>query len=240
MLPFWSDHYDVLESSNTWAQSLIEARNLPREKLDYRVIVCAEQTKGRGTGERTWVSEKGNLFLSFLLPMSFCEGNVPGPLSLATSVAVAHWAQQYVPYALVSLKWPNDILLDRKKMAGILLEVKGAYVVVGLGVNILYAPQNIPETTCLNAYAKNVPAHPLLLNSLLQHVSFLYETLKTKGFSPLKQEWQRLCSHRNQLLEIAGKQGVFVGLGDQGEMILKEKGQKKILVSCGEQGLKTL
>ena len=112
-------YFDCVKSTNSTA-------------LDYPVydvVYAGEQTAGRGRLGRKWLSQKGNLFMSVILPL--CE-NAPF-YSLMASVAVADALKQFHP----TLKWPNDVLIDGKKVCGILLEGQvPEYLVIGVGLNV--------------------------------------------------------------------------------------------------------
>ena len=142
------------------------------------VVSAAEQSQGRGTNKRTWNSVKGNTFVSIGFPMSSLPVSFT-LLPLQVGVIVAQVLstrlkdvinkssnQSENKKSLLSLKWPNDVLIDDKKIAGVLIETTSTsstpltyYFVVGIGVNIANAPQ-IPaagenrgrKSTCLADY----------------------------------------------------------------------------------------
>lgn len=94
------------------------------------VVVADNQTAGRGRHGRTWVAPPGSgLFATFVLP--------PGPLVVfAAGVAAAEACGQDV-----RLKWPNDLILDDRKLGGVLAEVRGEKALVGIGINLSWAPE---------------------------------------------------------------------------------------------------
>lgn len=102
-------------------------------------LVALEQEAGRGRQGRTWVSAPGNFYGSTLVRLN--PGDPPAPtLSLAAGLALIEAIDAAVPSQALMLKWPNDILLLGKKLAGILLERSGDRVAVGIGVNLGTAP----------------------------------------------------------------------------------------------------
>lgn len=131
-----------------------------RADLDHGIVVIAdEQTEGRGRLGREWVSPKGNLYCSILLP-PFREDNVTPVLSLVAANAVYQAIVPFIdPPTALSIKWPNDILIDGKKVAGILLEATNlhglSFVVVGVGINLVaetidrLAPEIAERSTAL-------------------------------------------------------------------------------------------
>jgi BirA family transcriptional regulator, biotin operon repressor / biotin---[acetyl-CoA-carboxylase] ligase len=97
-------------------------------------VIAAEQRDGRGRFGRAWLSPPGNLYLSLVLkppqPLSFWP-----QYTMLAALAVAS-ALESVPAGPVGLKWPNDVLLADRKAAGILAEVAGEYLILGIGVNV--------------------------------------------------------------------------------------------------------
>ena len=102
-------------------------------------LVALTQQAGKGRQGRTWVSAEGNFYGSTLVQLG--DGDPPPQsLSLAAGLALAESIDAAVPGQGLMLKWPNDVLLLGKKLAGILLERSGGRVVVGFGVNLAVAP----------------------------------------------------------------------------------------------------
>ena len=101
------------------------------------------QTSGKGRRGREWVSKSGNLFTSGLFP-AFADVSKTVQLSFIAALAIYETIKTYAPLANVSLKWPNDVLVEGAKISGVLLEtgqVKfGPYVVVGIGLNLTHHP----------------------------------------------------------------------------------------------------
>ena len=122
---------DKIPSTQDVAHDLIAAG---RAK-DKTVITATVQTAGRGRYRRTWVSRAGNLYASFLYKI-----RKPNPeLSYAVAVAVAETLIHFgVP---TQIKWPNDVLVDGKKISGILIEYSNNFVIIGIGINVAHAPR---------------------------------------------------------------------------------------------------
>jgi BirA family biotin operon repressor/biotin-[acetyl-CoA-carboxylase] ligase len=102
-------------------------------------LVALEQTAGRGRQGREWVTKNGNFFGSTLVQLAPTDPAAQS-LSLVSGLALIEALDAAVPGLALLLKWPNDLLLDRAKVAGILLERQGDRVVVGFGVNLASAP----------------------------------------------------------------------------------------------------
>jgi len=117
------------------------------EPKSYLAVTTASQTKGRGTKNRTWIGRKGNTFLTVAIP----SNDLKIPLTLLPLQIGNLLAQQVQDMlkstnAAVKLKWPNDVLVDQKKIAGVLIESEqdhagNYYFLVGIGVNYKFAPK---------------------------------------------------------------------------------------------------
>ncbi|MBI2601817.1 MAG: biotin--[acetyl-CoA-carboxylase] ligase [Deltaproteobacteria bacterium] len=135
------------------------------------VVTAKTQTAGRGSGSRTWKSPAGNLYLSLALT---CRKDEVGPLPLKVAVLLAHWMQERVKLT-PTLKWPNDLLLDGKKLAGILCEASwqpgnvSCDVIVGIGINVNNTPEleSDYQATCLRTASSKEWELESLLDSLL-------------------------------------------------------------------------
>ena len=122
-----------------------QARTLIQEGHLSGLVVAYTQTHGHGRFKRPWISHEGNFYGTFFLKRPNIEG------SLSLNVA-AHIFKKIEPYSagLLRFKWPNDLLLNGKKVSGILLERLDDFLLVGIGINLKHSPQNIDQpTTCL-------------------------------------------------------------------------------------------
>jgi len=128
---------DSVESTNNFAATMLQA-NI----AEGAVIVAREQTGGRGQRGNSWFSEPGkNLTLTYILRPGFISVEDQYLLNKAIAVAVARTTELIVPASFVRIKWPNDIFLENRKLAGVLVEtsVKGSQIVsclAGIGLNV--------------------------------------------------------------------------------------------------------
>ena len=184
------------------------------------------QSDGRGRHGRVWVSQEGNLFLSLLLRPDVAAADV-GSLALVAGLAL----HRAVDRDGLVLKWPNDLLLDGKKCAGLLLETDlkagGALncVVLGLGVNIAHAPE---EGAALGGTLE------IVRDDFLTHFQTLYQQWQESAFSSMKEEWLA-CAHilgaeMHVKLGEDHIHGAFAGLDDCGNLLL----------DCGADGMRTV
>jgi BirA family transcriptional regulator, biotin operon repressor / biotin---[acetyl-CoA-carboxylase] ligase len=129
-------------------------------------LVALEQSAGKGRQGRQWVSKPGNFFGSTLVELA--ETDPPAQsLSLASGLALIEAVDIAIPGLPLLLKWPNDLLLDGGKLAGILLERQNNRVVIGFGVNLAHAP-DIPERPSAHLGGRISPQAfaPLLAGSM--------------------------------------------------------------------------
>lgn len=126
-----------VDSTNSYAMQLLHQSHKPPEGT---AIMAEEQTRGRGQREQTWIAEKGkNLTLSYIFYPGFLSLKHQFDLNIAVALAVAETIQSFTEQK-VEIKWPNDILINSRKVAGILIEnsIQGeniAFSIVGMGIN---------------------------------------------------------------------------------------------------------
>ena len=146
--------YGCLGSTQDMARRLIA-----EEQAVGLVVVADEQTAGRGRRGRAWLSPEGGLYVSVVLP-------VDELLPLRATVAVADALIDFgVP---VVAKWPNDVLVDGKKIAGILIERSGPWDLVGIGINVESAP--LSSAACVCEYGEGPDSIDRLLGSILRRL----------------------------------------------------------------------
>jgi BirA family biotin operon repressor/biotin-[acetyl-CoA-carboxylase] ligase len=134
-------------------------------------LVALEQDAGRGRQGRQWVSESGNFFGSTVVKLVPGDPSPPS-LSLVAGLALMEAVDVAVPDLPLMLKWPNDLMLGRSKLAGILLERSGDRVVVGFGVNLGSAPKlDDRDAAALNGALLPQAFAPLLAGSFARMLS---------------------------------------------------------------------
>ncbi|GGM46132.1 biotin--[acetyl-CoA-carboxylase] ligase [Microbacterium saperdae] len=139
---------DVLaESGSTNAELRSRAAN-PEDWPHLSVLLTDNQTAGRGRLDRTWLAPAGSaLAISVLLRALPANPTARGWIPLLAGVAMADAIAAQLPDQHVAVKWPNDVLVDERKICGILAEASGDAVVVGSGVNTAMTAQQLPVTT---------------------------------------------------------------------------------------------
>ena len=184
---------DEVDSTNA------EARRIA-EKGEYGPlwVKANSQTGGRGRRGREWVSNTGNLYCSGLYPHQGSAHDA-AKLSFAAALAVAETLRTYVPENLINLKWPNDVLVDGKKISGILLEGGQDWIVVGIGVNLVSHPEHTEtaathlldhiEPSLLNGPEPILTGPDTVLATLSSRFSYWRDMFLEQGFSPIRQAW---------------------------------------------------
>lgn len=161
-------------------------------------IAARRQTAGRGRRGRQWGSDSGNLFTSLLLLTQKSPAEA-AQLTFAASLAVADLLDRYVPPALVTIKWPNDVLLDGRKTSGILIESGpapsgGLWLAVGIGVNLSQTPGETerPATCIAEHLAHGVVSLPSVdeaAKALAETFGVWLDRWTTLGFQPILDAW---------------------------------------------------
>ena len=161
-------------------------------------ITARRQSDGRGRRGRKWESEGGNLFSSLLLRTRKSPAEA-AQLTFAASLAVADLLDGYVPPALVTIKWPNDVLLDGRKTSGILIESGpapsgGLWLAVGIGVNLNQTPGDTERpATCIAEHLGQGIASPPTVDeaakALAETFGLWLDRWTAFGFQPILDAW---------------------------------------------------
>ncbi|MGB7287401.1 MAG: biotin--[acetyl-CoA-carboxylase] ligase [Salaquimonas sp.] len=211
-------------------------------------ITAKRQLAGRGSRGRNWVSEPGNLYSSLLLKDVGAVEHLH-TLTFAASLAIRDSIYQVQGAGLntVELKWPNDVLLNRRKTSGILLEShrfnSSQYVVIGIGVNIAHFPgETLHPATALNK--EGLETSPEAFIQLLSHAmdKRLAQWNKGLGFGSIRNDWLLAAANLGQMIEVklptkTGTQlhtGTFNGIDEQGLLLLKGAGDKLERISVAD------
>lgn len=236
---FHLESHEVLESTSSLVKQRAEAGE--DEGL---AVLALRQSAGRGRQGRGWESPAGNLYLSLLLRPAVPLRDAP-QWSFVAAVALAETLKPLLPEAAQpSLKWPNDLLLQGAKAAGILVETGIApthsldWICIGIGVNIMSKP-SLPDrpTACLAEYLPNPPTPDALAAALLQALSHWHETRLRQGFESIRDAWLRHGPAMGAAVSVkrdgALLEGAFAGLSPEGGLKLA-KGSEVQLILAGE------
>ncbi len=202
------------------------------------VLQALQQTGGRGRHGNQWVSPMGNLYMSALLRPDCAAGDA-GQIAFVVALALSRTIDEYVDPGQYrkTLKWPNDVLIDGRKVSGILLEASIInnhcdYLVLGVGVNILAPPEGRIGLDAIKS--KPMPIHPFR-DRFLAHLGDYMDAWRTKGFSPLREEWLKQAHGLGQVMTIrlpeVSYEGIFKGIDEQGGLMAEIDGQIKRFTS---------
>ena len=187
------------------------------------------QTEGRGRNQNKWTSSKGNLFLSTIIkPKS--DKSLWHQLSVIVGFSIVQVLVDLgVNSNLIDLKWPNDVLVDKKKISGVLLESSDNFVVVGIGLNIIKNPilETKWGTTKLKDHLKGSINIKNIGLKILNKVFYNYYSWEKFGFVFFKEDINKKMFNinKNIIINVNSKSnllnGVFLGIGDRGGIKVK-------------------
>ena len=208
-------------------------------------LVTSEQTAGRGRRHRPWIAPRGNLAASVLeivdvAPATAATLGFAAGLALETALRAVSGAASL----RFSLKWPNDVLAGPAKLTGILLEAeaipgKGLAVVVGMGTNVIAAPEGTPmPATSLRALGVETCAEQLFtaLSDSWTECRGLWDG--GKGFGEIRRRWLALAAGLGQPVAVhtgnATVSGIFDTIDDTGCMIVRTSAGESVPISAGD------
>jgi BirA family biotin operon repressor/biotin-[acetyl-CoA-carboxylase] ligase len=232
--------YDTIDSTNDEARRLTEGG-----ETGPLWVRSLEQTKGRGRRGRTWLGEPGNLFTTGLFTLT-CGPAEAANLSFIAALGVAEAVDPHVTDGLVSLKWPNDVLIAGKKTSGILLESwqgpYGFHVAVGIGVNVRTRPNNMDQPiTCVADHVRY--GHPpvsaeILFEALRERFQKWFNLWAQAGFAAIAETWLMRASGVGEPIIVRlpheTLEGRFYGLARNGALQLKQADGTIVEVTAGD------
>jgi birA, biotin-[acetyl-CoA-carboxylase] ligase region len=188
-------------------------------------LVANRQTAGKGRQGRVWNDGSGNFMGSTVVRPGPGDPS-PATLALMTGIVVHGTVRRFVAdQGNVALKWPNDLLLDGAKVAGILLEMRSDVVIVGIGVNLVHSP-DIPgrKVTALVDHG-NAPERDVFAQILAGVFETELQRWRSAGLAPLLRRWQSAAHDVGTRLTVLppGEEevtGTFAGLAPDGNLLL--------------------
>ncbi|MGI0073913.1 MAG: biotin--[acetyl-CoA-carboxylase] ligase [Nitrosotalea sp.] len=233
-------YFETIDSTQDFALKLTS-----KHYENGSLIIAQKQTSGRGRLNRKWVSPKGGIWFSILLKPNF-EIMQVSLFPMMTSLALAITIEKILKLK-PKLKWPNDVMLNNKKVAGILVDASVEsnqidYIVIGVGINFKIEPKTIAKlinkerneiTTLVN---QNENADPVLfLQVFLFELERLYNKLITNNIKEIKSEWKKRSSTLGKNVTISTPSGQIKGkavrLDDDGALVISQRGRiQRLLV----------
>lgn len=211
------------------------------------VVIAESQSAGRGRLQRVWHSPAAsNIYTSVILRPDLEAWQAP-QLSIAAGVAVAETLNSFCPGKVV-LKWPNDVLLNERKVCGILAQMKISaggveFVVLGIGINVNIKREQFPRdildvaTSLREACGREISRTELII-SLYENLAKWYKQLLQKGFSPVRGKWLTMTAMIGRDVQVISRDealsGRALGLADDGSLILLTTGDKEVKISAGD------
>lgn len=210
-----------------------------------QICICEEQLNGRGRLRRGWFSPyaKGVWFSVVLKPS--CMPNEASKFTLFAAVAVVKAINSYKGVE-AKIKWPNDILIDNKKLVGILTEMNAEfghinYIVIGTGINVNISKDSVPDdikdtSISLMDVAQEPISRAELLAKILKNMEELYEIIEKNGFSEILAQWRELSCTLGQDVKVIAPDETYYGVAEdideEGLLLVKRtdgKGSSRVI-----------
>jgi BirA family biotin operon repressor/biotin-[acetyl-CoA-carboxylase] ligase len=229
-------YFDTIDSTQNFALKLAS-----RPHENGSLVIAEKQTRGRGRQNRKWVSPKGGIWVSILLKPNF-QVTQASLLPMITSLALAIGIEKVLKMK-PQLKWPNDVTINNKKVAGILVDAAVEsnqidYLAIGVGINFKIEPSEITKhvknennfygvTTLVKRKEKAKAVS--LLQGFLFELEQLYNQLMMNNLDEIKSEWEKRSStiKRNVMVSTPSGQvkGKVIGIDDEGALLISSRGK---------------
>jgi len=205
------------------------------------VVLADQQRRGRGSHGREWSSPPGSdLYFSLVLRPALSLADLP-PLTLAVGLAVADALAQVAPAATVGIKWPNDVFVDGKKCAGVLVETRSigldpTAVIVGIGINVNreeFDPSLIAESTSLALVTGQPLDREALLCGLLLQLEQRVMRFVAHGAGSVVHAVEERLLYRGQRVSIDEHTGTLLGVDADGALRLRVDSGSVVRVLSG-------
>ncbi|WP_422443555.1 biotin--[acetyl-CoA-carboxylase] ligase [Thermoanaerobacterium sp. DL9XJH110] len=227
-----------------------EARKLALEGAVHGTLLLAEeQVGGKGRMGRAWVSPRGaGIWLSMILRPDLVPYEAP-KLTMLTAVAVAETIKGGTGLD-AAIKWPNDVMINGKKVCGILTEISAEmdavnYVVIGIGINVNnddFPGELKDRATSLKLEKKEAASRIEVLTGFLESFENYYFTAMNQGFKNIFEKWRSLCCNLARPVKIIRKNDSFDGIAldidDEGALMVKRNDGEIVRVLSGDVSLR--
>ena len=224
-----------IENSNDKVKEVLKKNDSSRLAL-----FCINQKKGRGRKGRVWKSKVGDLTCSILIKKKLDISEMGRINIIIVSIIINIFED--LGLNNVKFKWPNDILINKKKIAGILIETSVSnnivtQFIIGIGVNIKSRPNDLKySSTSLLENKLNIKAHNLFFN-IIKRLYFFIENYKNIEFLYLSKKLSSRFFNKKSLINVYNgnnkNEGLFSKIGCLGELIIKNK-NKNLTIKYGE------
>ncbi|MDA0692442.1 MAG: biotin--[acetyl-CoA-carboxylase] ligase [Nitrospinae bacterium] len=237
--------FDEIDSTNDLAQKYLE-----EGALEGLVLIAESQTRGRGRMGRSWVSPPGTgIYMSVLLKPQIQPQRLP-QLTLLAGLASVQAINEFSSQK-VQLKWPNDILLNGKKLCGILSEYHATQsgesaVIIGIGVNVNHSRNDFPEdlrpiATSLMIETGSPVDRQALATAIIRHLDQEYDAYLQNRSPDVINKWANHSDMFGKKISVTkGKSvihGTALGLDSEGRLLMRTKSGEEIAFDSGEVSL---
>jgi len=237
------DYFPELKSTNITAKE--KALHRAERIVEGRLIIAERQSAGKGRLGREWFSPAGGIWLSIILYPQLSPSYI-SRITLMTAVAVVQAIKVYTQIES-QIKWPNDVLINEKKVCGILTEMSTEldminWVVIGIGINVNINIWDFPEdiqknTTSLKETSGKEISRVKLLQAFLWEFEKYYEKLKKKEFSSILKEWKLYSHTLGRKIRVDMGEKIIIGeaveINEEGVLILKKEDGELIKIISG-------
>lgn len=221
------EYFRTLDSTNTEIFDMLKQN----QAKSGDAIIADQQTAGRGRRGNNWISNPGESITCSII-IKDEDDSLVKKLPLISGIAIIKGIKQLTKLDC-NLKWPNDILLDSKKIGGILIEKKDGYFIIGIGLNVNESEldKSIENSTSIRLELGRTVQREPLLAFIFNH----FETLLGNNLSSIINEWESLCLHMDRMVKFHQSNQLmsvtFLGLNENGEANIQTDDGKKIINS---------
>ena len=234
--------YQQLDSTNLTAMELALG-----DAAEGTAVLAEEQLRGRGRGNRSWHSPAGvGIYCSIILRPRLLPAKAQ-LITLMTAVAIVKATAQETGLS-PRIKWPNDILLNDRKVAGILLASKASsqqieHAVIGFGINVNHTSADLPRAPMFEANSLRMElGKPVergaLIAAIFAELEGLYEMLQQEDLTMILEEWRHFSATLGQPIRVwqQGKvtEGIAVDINEEGGLVVKVKDESMMVIHAGD------
>lgn len=241
----WLGHH-IIHKSSTPSTQLIGHEQAREGAAHGTIIIAEEQTAGKGRMKKNWHSSKEGLWMTLLLRPQL-PPNRASELTLLTAVALKE-ALYGLTGLDIGIKWPNDLLINEKKLCGILTEMQGEqdridYVLIGIGLNINQGDMSWDEdireiATSLRLETSQNWDKNDIVQEVLKHFEHTYELYMKEGFQVIKPRWEKAAFKIGEEILIKTYRetwrGKFLEISDEGALIAEDSNGKPVTLYSAE------
>lgn len=231
---------ECVDSTNTRAKEIAEKE----AEASHTLVLAQEQSAGRGRRGRSWASDRGGIWMSLLLRPEI-EMSAVSSITLLAALCVAKAIREEGVGAFI--KWPNDLVLEGKKLCGILTEMSAdmdglRYLICGIGINVNQEafPEEISaHTISLRMHTKKRWVRKRLIKSFLEYFFLYYQRfIKSGSIGFMKEEYERFLINKGREVRVLDPKGEYsaraLGINEGGELIIEKEGGERLCLMSGE------